>query len=106
MPATAAAAPTVSDDEVRLGFIDPPLLDAMRRFAFLANVTGTAAGVAPVGSDQNGMPVVYKSWAMPGSRNACCRRSRSWKALARGFKDPVRISGWLCWASFSSRARP
>ena len=57
MPATAVAAPTVSDEEARWGFIDPPLLDAMCRFAFLANVTGTPAGVAPVGSDLNGMPV-------------------------------------------------
>jgi len=57
MPATAVSAPTVSDEEARLGFIDPPLLDAMCRFAFLANVTGVPAGVAPVGSDQNGMPV-------------------------------------------------
>ena len=57
MPATAVSAPTVSDDEARLGFIDPPLLDAMCRFAFLANVTGVPAGVAPVGSDRNGMPV-------------------------------------------------
>ncbi|MEI9936372.1 MAG: amidase [Pseudomonadota bacterium] len=57
MPATAVGAPTVSDDEARLGFIDPPLLDAMCRFAFLANVTGVPAGVAPVGSDRSGMPV-------------------------------------------------
>ena len=57
MPATALAAPTVSDDEARGGFIDPPLLDALCRFAFLANVTGTPAGVAPVGVDRNGMPV-------------------------------------------------
>jgi aspartyl-tRNA(Asn)/glutamyl-tRNA(Gln) amidotransferase subunit A len=57
MPATAVGAPTVSDDEARLGFIDPPLLDAVCRFAFLANVTGVPAGVAPVGSDKNGMPV-------------------------------------------------
>jgi Asp-tRNA(Asn)/Glu-tRNA(Gln) amidotransferase A subunit family amidase len=57
MPATAVAAPTVTDEEARLGFIDPPVLDAMCRFAFLANVTGVPAGVAPVGSDKNGMPV-------------------------------------------------
>ena len=57
MPATAVSAPTVSDEEARLGFIDPPLLDAMCRFAFLANITGVPAGVAPVGSDKNGMPV-------------------------------------------------
>jgi aspartyl-tRNA(Asn)/glutamyl-tRNA(Gln) amidotransferase subunit A len=57
LPATAVSAPPVSDDEARSGFIDPPLLDAMCRFAFLANVTGVPAGVAPVGSDKNGMPV-------------------------------------------------
>ena len=57
MPATAVGAPPVSDDEARFGFIDPPLLDAMCRFAFLANVTGVPAGVAPVGLDKNGMPV-------------------------------------------------
>ena len=57
MPATAVGAPTVTDEESRTGFIDPPLLDSMCRFAFLANVTGVPAGVAPVGSDRNGMPV-------------------------------------------------
>jgi aspartyl-tRNA(Asn)/glutamyl-tRNA(Gln) amidotransferase subunit A len=57
MPATALGAPPVSDAEARTGFIDPPLLDALCRFAFLANVTGTPAGVAPVGVDRNGMPV-------------------------------------------------
>jgi Asp-tRNA(Asn)/Glu-tRNA(Gln) amidotransferase A subunit family amidase len=57
LPATAVSAPPVSDEEARSGFIDPPLLDAMCRFAFLANVTGVPAGVAPVGSDRNGMPV-------------------------------------------------
>ena len=57
LPVTAVGAPPVSDEEARTGFIDPPLLDAMCRFAFLANVTGVPAGVAPVGSDRNGMPV-------------------------------------------------
>ena len=57
MPATARSAPPVSDAEARAGFIDAPLLDALCRFAFLANVTGVPAGVAPVGSDRNGLPV-------------------------------------------------
>ncbi len=57
LPATALGAAVVSDDEARYGFIDPPLLDAMCRFAFLANVTGVPAGVAPVGQDRNGMPI-------------------------------------------------
>ena len=57
MPAAAVSAPLVTDEEARAGFIDPPVLDAMCRFAFLANVTGVPAGVAPVGNDENGMPV-------------------------------------------------
>ncbi|HET7540890.1 MAG TPA: amidase [Polyangiaceae bacterium] len=57
MPASAVAAPPISDEEARLGFIDPPLLDALCRFAFLANMTGVPAGVAPVGSDKQGLPV-------------------------------------------------
>jgi aspartyl-tRNA(Asn)/glutamyl-tRNA(Gln) amidotransferase subunit A len=57
LPATAVGAPQVSDEEARNGFIDPPLLDAMCRFAFLANVTGAPAGVAPVGHDRYGMPI-------------------------------------------------
>jgi aspartyl-tRNA(Asn)/glutamyl-tRNA(Gln) amidotransferase subunit A len=57
LPATAVSAPPVTDAEARSGFIDPPLLDAMCRFAFLANVTGVPAGVAPVGCDRLGLPV-------------------------------------------------
>jgi len=57
LPATAVSAPPVTDAEARTGFIDPPLLDAMCRFAFLANVTGVPAGVAPVGLDALGLPV-------------------------------------------------
>ncbi len=57
LPATAVGAPPISDEEARYGFIDPPLLDAVCRFAFLANVTGVPAAVAPVGQDRNGMPI-------------------------------------------------
>jgi len=57
LPATAASAPPITDREARAGFIDPPMLDAMCRFAFLANVTGVPAGVAPVGVDGRGLPV-------------------------------------------------
>jgi aspartyl-tRNA(Asn)/glutamyl-tRNA(Gln) amidotransferase subunit A len=57
LPATAVSAPPVTDAEARSGFIDPPLLDAMCRFAFMANVTGVPAGVAPVGHDRLGLPV-------------------------------------------------
>jgi len=57
LPATAASAPPITEREARAGFIDPPMLDAMCRFAFLANVTGVPAGVAPVGKDRSGLPV-------------------------------------------------
>ena len=57
LPATGAGAPPVSNEEAAGGFIDPPALDAMCRFAFLGNVTGVPAGVAPVGRDRNGLPV-------------------------------------------------
>ncbi|HEY4103363.1 MAG TPA: amidase [Polyangiaceae bacterium] len=57
LPTTAISAPRVSDDEARTGFIDPPALDAMCRFAFMANVTGLPAGTAPVGFDRQGLPV-------------------------------------------------
>jgi aspartyl-tRNA(Asn)/glutamyl-tRNA(Gln) amidotransferase subunit A len=57
LPSTARTAPRVSDDELRNGFVDPPLLDGMCRFAFLANLTGLPAISIPVGSDPDGMPV-------------------------------------------------
>jgi aspartyl-tRNA(Asn)/glutamyl-tRNA(Gln) amidotransferase subunit A len=57
LPSTARSAPQVSEDEVRFGFVDPPLLDGMCRYAFLANLTGLPAVSIPVGSDRDGMPV-------------------------------------------------
>jgi len=57
LPSTAQRAPQVSDDEARSGFIDPPLLDGMCRYAFLANLTGLPAVSVPVGGDRDGMPV-------------------------------------------------
>jgi aspartyl-tRNA(Asn)/glutamyl-tRNA(Gln) amidotransferase subunit A len=57
LPSTARTAPHVTEDEVRGGFIDPPLLDGMCRYAFLANLTGLPAVSVPVGGDRDGMPV-------------------------------------------------
>jgi aspartyl-tRNA(Asn)/glutamyl-tRNA(Gln) amidotransferase subunit A len=57
LPSTARSAPQVSEEEVRGGFVDPPLLDGMCRYAFLANLTGLPAISVPVGSDRDGMPV-------------------------------------------------
>lgn len=57
LPSAARAAPQVTEDEARHGFVDPPLLDGMCRYAFLANLTGLPAISVPVGTDGDGMPV-------------------------------------------------
>jgi aspartyl-tRNA(Asn)/glutamyl-tRNA(Gln) amidotransferase subunit A len=57
LPTTAHGPLSVNDAESRYGFIDPPALDATCRYAFLGNVTGLPAGTAPVGSDDDGLPV-------------------------------------------------
>jgi aspartyl-tRNA(Asn)/glutamyl-tRNA(Gln) amidotransferase subunit A len=57
LPSTARSAPQVSEEEALRGFLDPPLLDGMCRYAFLANLTGLPAVSVPVGSDRDGMPV-------------------------------------------------
>jgi aspartyl-tRNA(Asn)/glutamyl-tRNA(Gln) amidotransferase subunit A len=57
LPSVARPAPQVTDDEARHGFVDPPLLDGMCRYAFLANLTGLPAASVPVGTDREGMPI-------------------------------------------------
>ena len=57
LPSVARSAPQVTDAEMRAGFVDPPLLDGMCRYAFLGNLTGLPAASIPVGSDRDGMPV-------------------------------------------------
>lgn len=57
MPTTAKTAPRVTDEEFRHGFVDPPVLDSLCRYAFLGNLTGLPAGTAPVGKDRNGLPI-------------------------------------------------
>jgi aspartyl-tRNA(Asn)/glutamyl-tRNA(Gln) amidotransferase subunit A len=56
-PTTAIGPLSVTDAEARFGFIDPPGLKATCRYAFLANLSGLPAASAPVGSDDDGMPV-------------------------------------------------
>jgi Asp-tRNA(Asn)/Glu-tRNA(Gln) amidotransferase A subunit family amidase len=57
LPSVACGAPSVTEDEARHGFLDPPLLDAVCRYAFLASLTGLPAASAPIGLDPDGMPV-------------------------------------------------
>jgi aspartyl-tRNA(Asn)/glutamyl-tRNA(Gln) amidotransferase subunit A len=57
LPTTATAAPRVTDAEMESGFLDARALDAMCRFSFLANLTGLPALTAPVGLDEQRMPL-------------------------------------------------
>jgi aspartyl-tRNA(Asn)/glutamyl-tRNA(Gln) amidotransferase subunit A len=57
LPTTATPAPPVTDAQTRKGFVDSEALNAMCRFAFLANLTGLPAASAPVGTDEHAHPV-------------------------------------------------
>lgn len=57
LPTTGATATAASDAEMRGGFLDPPVLDSLCRFAFLGNLTGLPAATAPVGRDAAGLPI-------------------------------------------------
>lgn len=57
LPTTGRGPLLVKERETQLGFIDPQALDATCRFAFLGNVTGLPAGSAPVGVDEQGLPI-------------------------------------------------
>lgn len=57
LPTTASVAPPVTDDEAASGFLDPPALSDACRFSFLANLTGTPAGTAPIGTNKIGLPI-------------------------------------------------
>ncbi len=57
LPSAATPAPTVTDAQARKGFVDSDALNAMCRYAFLANLTGVPAASAPVGADEQGHPV-------------------------------------------------
>lgn len=57
LPTVGCTAPAATEEEARGGFVDPPVLDAACRFAFLANLAGLPAGTAPVGTASDGMPV-------------------------------------------------
>ena len=57
LPTAARAAPPVTDQEARAGFVDSPALNAMCRYAFLANLCGLPAATAPVGTSSQGLPV-------------------------------------------------
>ncbi len=57
LPSAATTAPRVTDAEFENGFLDPPVLFAMGRFMYLGNLTGVPALSAPVGLDENRLPL-------------------------------------------------
>ena len=57
LPTTQGSAPRVTDSERQRGFLDAALLERTCRYSFLANLTGSPAGTAPVGFDSSRMPV-------------------------------------------------
>jgi aspartyl-tRNA(Asn)/glutamyl-tRNA(Gln) amidotransferase subunit A len=65
LPTTACAAPPVTDQEARDGFIDPEALEQACRFSFLGNLTGLPAGTAPVadsGALPLGLQIIGDAW--------------------------------------------
>jgi len=57
LPSAATAAPRVTDAEFESGFLDGPVLFAMGRFMYLGNLTGLPALSAPVGIDEDRLPL-------------------------------------------------
>ncbi|MBS2011877.1 MAG: amidase [Deltaproteobacteria bacterium] len=60
MPTTVAAAGTVSDTDMRTGFLDTKVIDGLCRFCFMGNLTGLPAATMPVGTDPHGLPVGFQ----------------------------------------------
>jgi aspartyl-tRNA(Asn)/glutamyl-tRNA(Gln) amidotransferase subunit A len=60
LPTTASTAPRVTDAEFVGGFLDPHALDACCRFTFLGNLTGLPALSAPIGLDENQLPLALQ----------------------------------------------
>jgi aspartyl-tRNA(Asn)/glutamyl-tRNA(Gln) amidotransferase subunit A len=60
LPTTVTTAPRVTDAEFAGGFLDPHALDACCRFTFLGNLTGLPALSAPVGLDENRLPLALQ----------------------------------------------
>jgi aspartyl-tRNA(Asn)/glutamyl-tRNA(Gln) amidotransferase subunit A len=60
MPSTVSPAAKVSDVDMRTGFLDTKVIDALCRFSFLGNLTGLPALSAPIGCDAQGIPVGFQ----------------------------------------------
>jgi aspartyl-tRNA(Asn)/glutamyl-tRNA(Gln) amidotransferase subunit A len=57
LPTTNCTAPSVTERDMKQGFVDPDALDAISRYSYLGNLTGIPAGTAPVGAGPDGLPL-------------------------------------------------
>ncbi len=57
LPTQPRTAARVTDEEMKTGFVDSGVLDALCRFVFLANLTGLPALSCPVGLDADKLPI-------------------------------------------------
>lgn len=57
LPTTATTAPDLPVGDRGKAFADTEAIDAMCRFNFLGNLTGLPGGTAPVGLDDDGLPI-------------------------------------------------
>ena len=87
LPSTVSAAAKVSDTDMRTGFLDTSVIDALCRFCFVGNLTGLPAASAPVGFDAHGLPVglqlVGDAWDEATVIAACAHLERIGVAVSR-----------------------
>jgi len=97
MPSTVAAAATVSDRDMRTGFLDTKVIDGLCRFMFLGNLTGLPAASMPVGCDAAGMPVGLQllgdAWDEATVVAAMAHLERTGAAVARRPRVTASITG-------------
>src|SRR5262249_28971463 len=60
LPGTTIAAPPITDAEAASGILDAAALDGVCRTMMLGNRPGLPAGVAPVGRDEDGLPLALQ----------------------------------------------
>jgi aspartyl-tRNA(Asn)/glutamyl-tRNA(Gln) amidotransferase subunit A len=97
LPTTACAAPPVTDEEARDGFVDPEALDRACRFSFLGNLTGLPAGTAPVAVTAGGLPlglqIIGDAWDEAAALQVLCHLERLGVARPRRPKVSVDVLG-------------
>ena len=57
LPSVGGPPPKVSELEEAMGFVDPVALDEVSRYVYVASLCGLPAGTAPVGFDDQGLPL-------------------------------------------------